>query len=399
MADEVKILYVNRSMQSSPHIGGQQRMFNIGRQLRKIGPVTLLCVNHIFDPEALELAYQEFERVELMKLEKYRTPSPMLFEVRRKYQMHWPTNIGDRLSREDIKRLEQLSREHDVVWFHTLSAANCFGNRRFDRSILDLDDLEHMKFALRAEIDATWRWRLSARVQSYKWRRLEYDSFRRFNRVVLCSREDKRIMGDHPRIRIVPNGFPAPPERPIWKPSEDCYLGFIGTLNYGPNTEGVEWFRDQVWPLIRKAVPQAKLRLVGKIPEKDAFLNSPGFEPLGFVEDPTEEFSRWQAMIVPLRYGGGTRLKILEAFSRKCPVISTAVGAYGLEVTHNKNILLEDAPQSFANQCIRLLREPTDGKSLAEAGWELFQKQYTWDVIGNSIQNAVAEISRKRTLL
>ena len=155
--------------------------------------------------------------------------------------------------------------------------------------------------------------------------------------------------------------------------------------------EGVEWFRDQVWPLIRKAVPQAKLRLVGKIPEKDAFLSSPGFEPLGFVEDPTEEFSRWQAMIVPLRYGGGTRLKILEAFSRKCPVISTSVGAYGLDVTDSKDILLEDTPQSFADQCIRLLRQPTEGKYLAEAGWELFTKQYTWDVIGSSIQNAVAD--------
>ena len=104
-------------------------------------------------------------------------------------------------------------------------------------------------------------------------------------------------------------------------------------------------------------------------------------------------------MIVPLRYGGGTRLKILEAFSRMCPVISTSVGAYGLDVTHNKDILLEDAPQAFADQCIRLLQQPNYGKSLAEAGWELFQKKYTWDVIGKSIQNTVKEISRKRILL
>ena len=96
-------------------------------------------------------------------------------------------------------------------------------------------------------------------------------------------------------------------------------------------------------------------------------------------------------MIVPLRYGGGTRLKIIEAFSRKCPVISTSVGAYGLDVTDSKDILLEDTPQAFADQCIRLLREPNYGKSLAEAGWELFQKKYTWDVIGNSIQNAVTD--------
>jgi glycosyltransferase involved in cell wall biosynthesis len=399
MDDKIKILYVNRSMQSPPHIGGQQRMFNIGRQLKKCGPVTLLCVNHELDPNALELAQQEFEQVELMKLRRLQTPCPMLHEIRHKVQMHWPTNPGDHVCRKDVLHFTKLLREHDVVWFSTLPAANSFGTRRFARSIMDLDDLMHVKFALRTKIDATLRWRLSARVQSFKWRRQEYDSFRRFTSVVLCSREDKQILGDHPRIRIVPNGFPVPQKRPDWKHSEDCYLGFIGTLSYGPNAEGIEWFRDQVWPLITKEVPQAKLRLVGKIPEPRAFLDAPGFEPLGFVEDPTEEFSRWQAMIVPLRYGGGTRLKILEAFSRMCPVISTPVGAYGLEVIHQHNILLEDDPQAFARQCIQLLQQPNLGKPIAEAGWDLFTEKYTWDVIGNSIQNAVRDCvdrSRKR---
>ena len=399
MADAVKILYVNRSMQSPPHIGEQQRMFNIGRQLRKCGSVTLLCLNHTFDPEALDLAYQEFERVELMQIERVQVANPLLSAIRHKYQMHCPTYYGDQVYRDGVRRMMRLHREHDVVWIHTLSAANCFGNRRFGRSILDMDDLKHVKFTLRSKIDGTLRLRLSARVQSYTWRRQEFECFRRFEIVVLCSRQDKRIMGDHPRIRIVPNGFTATQDTPRWTASNDCFLGFIGTLSYGPNIEGIEWFRDKVWPLVRKEVPQAKLRLVGNIPDQDDFLRAAGFEPLGFVADPSAEFNRWRAMIVPLRYGGGTRLKILEAFSRMCPVISTTVGAYGLDVTPGQDILLEDTPQVFADQCIRLLQQPNLGKSLAEAGWKLFQKKYTWDVIGHSIQNAVEEISRKRTLL
>ncbi len=398
MAEAVKILYVNRSMHSPPHIGGQQRMFHIGRQLQKCGTVTMLCVNTQFDREALALAREEFERVELMQMRPFQTSSPLLFEIRRKYQMHSPTSTGDRVSHRDLERFGQLWREHDVVWFNTMMSANSFGCRRFARSIMDLDDLMHVKFALRTEIDASLRWRMSARVQSFKWHRQEFESFRRFDRVVLCSREDKRILGNHPRIRIVPNGFPSPEEPPTWTQGEDDYLGFIGTLSYGPNIEGVEWFRDQVWPLIRKSNPNATLRLVGKIPGKRAFLEAPGFEPLGFVEDPTKEFSRWRAMIVPLRYGGGTRLKILEAFSRKCPVISTTVGAYGLDVTDGKHILLKDTPEAFASECIRLLQEPHYGNSFAEAGWDLFQKKYTWDVIGKSIQDVVEEIARKGSL-
>jgi len=397
MDRNLKILYVNRTMHGLPHIGGLQRMFHIGRQLKKCGAVTMLGVNYDFNPEALELAAKEFERVELMKLKKFRTPSPTLLEMRQKYQMHWPTNYGDRVDHEDLKRFTRLSREHDVVWFSLLSAANCFGNRRFANSIVDLDDLMHVKFALRTQIDKSLRWRMSAHLQSFKWRRQEFQSFQRFNIIVLCSTEDKQVMGNHRRIRIVPNGFPSPANTPIWTPGQEGYLGFIGTLSYGPNVEGLEWFRDRVWPAIRKEMPQATLRLVGTLPKNHAFLNVPGFEPLGFVEDPTEEFSRWQAMIVPLRYGGGTRLKILEAFSRKCPVISTPIGAHGLQVTPNQDILLEENPQAFAHQCLRLLKQPHQGKTIAEAGWELFNRKYTWDVIGKSIQNIVAEIARKRS--
>lgn|GEM_PF-6161947 len=107
MTEAVKILYVNRSMQSPPHIGEQQRMFHIGRQLREIGSLTLLCVSHIFDPKSLALAHEEFERVELMRMEKIRSCHPTLFKMRHKYRMHWPGYYGERVSRDNVCRITE----------------------------------------------------------------------------------------------------------------------------------------------------------------------------------------------------------------------------------------------------------------------------------------------------
>ncbi|MCH9021986.1 MAG: glycosyltransferase [Planctomycetes bacterium] len=105
----------------------------------------------------------------------------------------------------------------------------------------------------------------------------------------------------------------------------------------------------------------------------------------------SEEFSTWSGMIVPMRYGGGTRIKIIEAFSRNCPVISTVQGAYGLEVSADRDILLAEEPDVFAQGCVRLLEDRRFGCELAESGWKLFRAKYTWEVIGRSIREAVRE--------
>jgi glycosyltransferase involved in cell wall biosynthesis len=115
-------------------------------------------------------------------------------------------------------------------------------------------------------------------------------------------------------------------------------------------------------------------------------------EMLGFVENTALEMARWCGMIVPLHFGGGTRLKILDAFSKKCPVISTRVGAHGLKVSHQKNILLADEPEDFADQCIRLLQNPSAGQAIAEEAWKLFLAEYTWDRIGEKIEIVLNDI-------
>jgi polysaccharide biosynthesis protein PslH len=110
---------------------------------------------------------------------------------------------------------------------------------------------------------------------------------------------------------------------------------------------------------------------------------------LGWVNDTAEEISSWSMMIVPIHVGGGTRVKIAEAFSRKCPVVATSLGAFGYEVSDNEELLLADSPETFANACLTLLADPELGKLLAERAWERFCREWSWSAIGPKVAAAV----------
>jgi glycosyltransferase involved in cell wall biosynthesis len=96
-------------------------------------------------------------------------------------------------------------------------------------------------------------------------------------------------------------------------------------------------------------------------------------------------------MVIPIRNGAGTRIKLVDAFSRKCPVVSTRLGAYGYDVQSGKQILLADDPQAFACACVHLIREPQLGQRIAEAAWQEFLRQWTWDVIAPKINSAAED--------
>ena len=156
------------------------------------------------------------------------------------------------------------------------------------------------------------------------------------------------------------------------------------------------WFRDCIWPQIRKQNPNLKLRLIGSPPPPQYAVLADGFEYLGYVQDTAAEIATWSAMIVPITYGGGTRIKIIEAFSKLCPVVSTSAGAYGIDGLHNQHFLLADEPELFAEACCQLSDQPQAGRRLAENAWTLFNEKYTWDVIGRSIRGIAETIVNNR---
>ena len=163
-------------------------------------------------------------------------------------------------------------------------------------------------------------------------------------------------------------------------------LIFTGTLNHPPNAEGIAWFADEVWPEVAAARPDARLMVVGREPPPAvARLGSrPGIEVVGPVADMREWYGRATAAVVPLLSGGGSRLKILEALACGRALVSTPVGAEGLDLQDGRDLLLAADASAFAAATLRLLAEPDLRADLAAQGRRAAERRYDWRVLGDS---------------
>lgn len=393
MRDDFKILYVTAALLSGPHIGCMQRAVNIARQLRRCGAVTMLAVSHRFDESSVDMCRGEFGAFHQVALKPYTAyPSPW-GEIRRKWDMHWPFSYGIAADADGQRLFARLAGTHDLVWFHTLGSAFPFSIQTVScPKVMDFDDVNHCIYAQSAKYRAGLRSRLSAKVQSFKWELQERRALKNYQATVVCSEQDKQLVGGAGRVYVIPNGYPKPAVKPQWEQPNPHRIGFIGALGYYANYDGLVWFRDHVWRLIKTKKPSMTLRIVGDLPPEKNRIRADGFEFLGYIKDPIREIKTWSALIVPVLYGGGTRIKILDAFSKLCPVVSTGIGAYGIAAGHTVHLLIGNTPDQFADGCVRLSEHPEIGRSLAQEAWNLFIEKYTWETIGTDIPTIVSEV-------
>jgi polysaccharide biosynthesis protein PslH len=220
----------------------------------------------------------------------------------------------------------------------------------------------------------------SRRVASYVNPRLNG-----FAGIVTVSTDDAelfRAVTDVP-VFVVPNGTALDPIRSQPPPGPPELL-FTGTMAYAPNRDGILWFASEIWPHILTQVPDARLLVVGRRPDAQvrrlARVDA-RIEVTGEVSEMGSYFERATAVIVPLRSGGGTRLKILDAFASARPVVSTRIGAQGIEVEDGEQLLLGDEPSEFAQQVVRLLGDADLRSRLSTNGRQLIAERYHWRVI------------------
>ncbi|MEP6800995.1 MAG: glycosyltransferase [Acidobacteriota bacterium] len=159
---------------------------------------------------------------------------------------------------------------------------------------------------------------------------------------------------------------------------------FVGDLSWPPNAEGLRWFADRVWPLVASGAPRARVEVLGRGAPASLVRRTPGWKFLGEGGDTRPHWARADVAIVPLRAGGGTRLKILEAAACGVPVVSTSIGAEGLELENEREILLRDDPPDFADALVRLLRDASLSGTLAASARARVERRYDWRRIGEA---------------
>ena len=210
--------------------------------------------------------------------------------------------------------------------------------------------------------------------------------------VLLCSAMDgqalERLTGPGgARTRVTPNGVDVAYFGAGGEVAHGGHLFFTGSMDWAPNENAVAAFLDQIWPEMRAQLPGARFVVVGRNPS-ERLLRRHGqddVEVTGTVPDVRPHMRGALALVVPMRVGGGTRLKILEAFAAGVPVISTAVGIEGIDAVPGEHYLLAETPAEFAEAAVRLSSEDGLAKGLSQAGKRLANRKYSWEAIGGAL--------------
>lgn len=239
------------------------------------------------------------------------------------------------------------------------------------------------------------------------WRKsMYYESrlFPRFNLVTMVSEEDatasRALLAEgNPPVTVLPNGVDCAKWRHGLAETHPDTLIFSGALTYQANYEAMDWFLAEVYPLIKEQRPTVRLRITGQ--SKGLNIANLALDETvtltGFVEDIRTEIARAAISIVPIRSGGGTRLKILEAMALGTPVISTTKGAEGIDARHGEHLLLADDAETFTNSTLELLQNPGLRQHLAINARRLVEDHYDWQAIGARFADLVeATVKRVR---
>ena len=237
--------------------------------------------------------------------------------------------------------------------------------------------------------------KLYLRLQASRMFNYEREICRQALHVVAVSKEDALLMRQMfgvEEVSFVPTGVDVEAFTPPAEGRSRAGLVFVGSMDWLPNIDAMRFFCEQILPLIRRQSPGCTLSIVGREPsreiralaERDSLIRV-----TGTVADVRPHLWNSALAVVPLRIGGGTRLKIYEAMAARVPVISTTIGAEGLDIHPPTDSRIADAPADFAAQCVELLADPTAREQQADAAWNLVATSFGWDSIARRFESVL----------
>ncbi len=368
--------------------GTFQRTFHLLRELARYYEIDLFCLDENGEAEAQLPVFEGFCR--RVHFHRFRHPSwPRLFPDR--LLNLCPTTIRHWEDPSAHDALARFADGHDyglihfcdlVLWPYVRRLPHPVP-RSMDRSRVDL--LFQTEELRTLQLSTKERW--LRRENLWKLRRVERAAARDLASIVVCGPDDADFMREHVSsnapVFVLPNGCdttffdqdsfpPREPEAPTWL--------FCGAMDYSPNVDALGWYFAAIDPLVRALVPQRRVQIVGRNPlaAVQAHGELTGVMVTGEVPDVRPHYQTAHFQIVPLRIGGGTRLKIVESLAIGCPVISTTLGAQGLELTHDEHILLADTPDEFATAIQRLASDAALRARLRVAGRRRILERYGW---------------------
>ena len=400
----MRILFVSPFLPYPPVAGGHGQIWGWLRRLARWQEVAFVG---FFERDAEAAGASELERCCVETRVRLRKPTAHRYTS----FAQLPRLVTESFSEQLARDLAEVSRSFrpEVVQFLATNMAQYW--RYVDRAAVAVTALDIAFVAHGRRIAATQGLtRLQARLEWLRMLRYETAVFRRADHVIAVSERDAEIIravGGHRRVTAVPPGVDRELVAPRPRRPQPGTVIYVGHMEHSPNLDGLLFCYREIWPRVRYAYPKAKLLVAGgrlreelarEAPETLARMERDASVRLaGFIPDLAAAMDASAVMAAPMRMGSGVRNKVIEAMAAGLPVVTTRLGAEGLAVSHERELLIADQPDEFAAQVVRLLRDGRLQARLSEAGRALVAHDHDNDRLAKRLERALARAAGMRS--
>ena len=403
----MRILWLKTDLLLPLDKGGKLRTWHLMRHLAQRHEITYLAfASAKEDPANIAGMKEAAQHIETVPREEVAKASPQFFA---KVAWHLadplPYAVGQYRSRAYQRRVTSLlaTRQFDLVVADFLPPVVNLPDSLSCPSVLFTHNVEAEIWRRHCEAAEGGIKKYLYGVQHRRMLRFEGRTLRRFDGLLAVSEADRETFArlypgiDLDAMHVVRTGVDTEFFSPAPSPQESVELVFTGSMDWLPNEDGMAWFCHDILPLIRNQVPNVTLSIVGRTPTPAVrkLAEHHGVRVTGRVDDVRPFISEAAVFVVPLRIGGGTRLKIFEAMAMAKAVVSTTVGAEGLPVTHEKDILLADSPAHFADAVVRVIRDLGQRRRLEAAARLLVAEHFDWSAVARDLEQALVVTAQK----
>lgn len=405
--NRMRILLVTSSLPYPPVTGGKIRVWNLLQHVAQRHDVTLLSLlDSAEEIQFLSHLQQYCTRVEAVVRQRRRPRRKLLLRLLRTMLKGQPARNGIAYYEDMKRRVQEVTntQSFDIIHVeqsHMAPYIEFVTNADGAARLITLYDVGAPQYKRILKVQSNLQSRFWTWLDWFFLRHWEPTYLvRHFDKCIVVSSVDEALLRQaNPALNlvVVPNGVDTAQYNLLPDSRDSKNILFIGKMGYAPNVDGAVFFCDEIFSLVKQQVPDARLLIVGSEPVSAVrSLASEDVIVTGYVESVIPYYEKAFVSVIPLRAGGGTRLKILESMALGRPVVSTSLGCEGLAVTHGENILIADDPADFATQIIRLLSDEGLRQRLIHNGRRLVEATYDWKVIGRQLLQIYDEIGNKR---
>ena len=396
----MKILWVKAGGLVPPDTGGKIRSYNIVRELARQHSITFFSFYAAHDCDSHPALKNMVDRVVCMPLD---LPASKSFAEMLDYSIGLfssaPYNITKYCRPQVRRRLRALLQQetYDVMLCDFMAAAGVIPWDWPTPKVLFTHNVEAAIWRRHYEVATNPIWKAISWLEWRKTEAAERTYLRLADRVLTVSETDRDAFAsfvEAGKLAVIPTGVDVDYFHPTDVEETANSLVFTGSMDWLPNEDAILYFVDAILPVIKKQCPEVSLEVVGRSPSRKLQALAARERSLrltGWVEDIRPFVARGSVCIVPLRIGGGTRLKIFEAMAMSKAVVSTSVGAEGLPVQSGANIIVADTPGDFAQSVVSLLRDPSQRRRLGTSARALVQEKYSWPKVAESFASTLRD--------